>query len=171
MVSLEAMRRVAGAYVFVFLLAPAALAQTPQPLQISYSPQPTAGEPFQILIVNTPCDGIFENFEFPPRFEIEGNVLKLTTPGVTAGFPGCLYPIQSHAFQAPALPAGSFTLEVYYQHPTIMPPWIMLRQAAPLFVQGAIGANAVPVGGIWSTLALALALIASSLLFVRRSDR
>jgi len=63
----------------------AALAQTLEPLQISYSPQPTAGDPIQIRVVNGACDGIFENFEFPPLYDLEGKVLKLTSAGVHYG--------------------------------------------------------------------------------------
>jgi len=129
------------------------------PLTVDFLPAPVAGQPFRVRVTTTPCDSIQENVPVStPRFVQMGNVLRLTTVGRENSSPFCLDPVRTAFFDAPPLPAGVYTLEIHYQHPTIEPPLLRLRQSAPLLVSLGTPGSPVPMGGPVAWLALALTL-------------
>lgn len=146
------------ALLFVALVG-SALAQTTIPLIVEYVPAPVAGQPFQIRITTSPCDSTQESAPVSvPRFVQTGNVLRLTTVGNQNFSPFCLEPVRTAVFNAPPLPAGNYTLEIHYQHPTIEPPLLRLRQSVPLSVSlGNVG-SPVPAGGMAGAVILVLSL-------------
>jgi len=158
--------QVAWVGVFCTALSAVVSAQTNFPLRIEFVPSPVAGQPFQIRVTNqTPCDSIEENAPVSvPRFVQEGNVVRLTTVGVQSFSPFCLDPLRTAVFGAPPLAAGNYTLELQYQNPTIVPPFLYIRQSVPLVVSlGSPGAP-VPLGntGLWIALGLIFGTIGLS---------
>lgn len=128
------------------------------PLVISYSPMPKAGQPFQVNVTTGPCDSIDDGFLGTPTFELVGGVLRLTTIGFVNNSLPCNYIARTATFNAPAIPAGNYTLEIYYRFAAIEPPQVTLRQTALLGVgPGAPGAP-VPVLGFRFTVLLAMGM-------------
>lgn len=153
----------AGAALLFIAVAGNVSAQS-TPLLIEFVPAPVAGQPFQIRVTNqTPCDLIQENAPVSvPRFVQAGNVVRLTTEGNQSSSPFCLDPLRTVIFNAPAFSAGDYTLELHYQHPTIVPPFLYVRQSVPLTVSlGSPGAP-VPLGGaaLWLVMVVSLGALA-----------
>jgi len=139
-----------------------ASAQSPQ-LTIQYVPSPVANQPFEVRITTTLCDFVDEGFLAPPRFEVQGSVLRLTTVGLRYFPPSCNNPLETLSFNAPGIPAGNYTFEIYYQHPTVMPLVVTFRQSAPLVVGAGVPPVAVSSLNIWASAMLATILFFAAL--------
>ncbi len=90
---------------------------------------------------------------------MQGSVLRLTTVGLRYSPPLCNNPVETLSFNAPGVPAGNYTFEIHYQHPTVMPPVVTFRQSAPLVVGAGVPPVAVSSLNIWASAMLATMLV------------